>query len=146
MRTGEASSSSTERAAKERAAEARRLRSFGLVVGGVLALLGLWPVLFRHEKPRLWLLGAGSALAALGAAAPRSLRHLHGAWMAAGHALGWINTRILLVAIFCGLLTPMALVRRWLGKDSMRRRFQPELDTYAVSCTPRPRTHMRQQH
>ena len=32
----------------------RDLRQFGLLVGGVFAVIGLWPVVFRSESPRLW--------------------------------------------------------------------------------------------
>ncbi len=31
----------------------KQLRSFGLMVGGVFAAMGLWPVLFRGDDPRL---------------------------------------------------------------------------------------------
>ena len=146
MRTGEASSSSTELAARRRRTEAGRLRSFGLVVGGALGVLALWPVLFRHQGPSRWLLAVAAALAATALALPASLKHVYRAWMAFGHALGWINTRILLFVIFYLVLTPLALVRRWLGKDSMRRSFEPDLETYRVKSTPRAETHMRRQH
>jgi hypothetical protein len=32
----------------------KHLRSFGLIVGGIFALIGLWPVLIRSAEPRLW--------------------------------------------------------------------------------------------
>ena len=34
----------------------------------------------------------------------------------------------------------------WLAKDSMRRSFEPDLETYRVKSTPRAETHMRRQH
>ena len=40
----------------ETRAEARQLRSFGFIVGGVFALLGLWPMAWRGEAPRTWAL------------------------------------------------------------------------------------------
>jgi hypothetical protein len=30
------------------------LRQFGLLVGGVFTVIGLWPLVFRSESPRLW--------------------------------------------------------------------------------------------
>ena len=32
----------------------RQLRSFGLLVGGIFGLIGLWPMVWRHQSPRLW--------------------------------------------------------------------------------------------
>jgi hypothetical protein len=66
--------------------------------------------------------------------------------MTIGHALGWVNTRLLLGLVFYGLITPMGLVRRFLlGRDPMRRQFEPEADTYRVPRQPRPATHLKQQ-
>src|SRR5262245_1356712 len=98
MQTGAANSSSTE--CRRRREETKRLRSFGLLVGGILALIGAWPALFRHAPARLWLVVPGVLLAAAGAAMPASLKHPHRAWMALAHGLGWVNTRILLFVIF----------------------------------------------
>jgi hypothetical protein len=38
------------------------LRSFGLLVGGVFTVIGLWPILLRGEPVRLWAIGAGGLL------------------------------------------------------------------------------------
>ena len=32
----------------------KQLRSFGLLVGGIFALIGLWPLIWRGEGLRLW--------------------------------------------------------------------------------------------
>ena len=40
----------------------KELRSFGLIVGGIFAVIGLWPVLFRAQGPRLWALAFAVAL------------------------------------------------------------------------------------
>jgi hypothetical protein len=146
MQTGEASSLSTDTEARRRRAEAKRLRSFGLLVGGILTLIGSWPALFRHAPARLWLVVPGVVLAAAGAALPAALKHPYRGWMGLAHVLGWINTRILLFVIFYVVLTPIAFVRRRMGKDSMRRRFEPNVDTYGTPSTPRAASHMTEQH
>jgi hypothetical protein len=43
-------------------------------------------------------------------------------------------------------VTPLAFVRRRMGKDSMRRRFEPNIDTYGTQSVPRAATHMTEQH
>ncbi|HEU5408330.1 MAG TPA: SxtJ family membrane protein, partial [Nitrospira sp.] len=76
------------------------LRQFGLLVGGVFAVIGLWPIVFRGESPRLWAMILGGLLIALGAIAPQSLKQVHGGWMKIGHILGAINTKIILGIIY----------------------------------------------
>jgi hypothetical protein len=66
--------------------------------------------------------------------------------MATGQALGWVNTRIILGVVFYGLLTPMGLAMRILGKDPLHRQFDPNSDSYRVVRLPRPGSHMSQQY
>lgn len=121
------------------------LRQFGLIVGGVFSVIGLWPVLFRNEDPRLWALVLGGTLIVLGLVMPQSLKQIHYGWMKIGHVLGTINTRIILGIIYYGLVTPMGMVMRLLGKDPMRRLFVQDATTYRVVRAARPRHHMRHQ-
>lgn len=121
------------------------LRSFGLIVGGIFALIGVWPALWRGQPPRLWGLLAGGVLIGLGLVWPRSLAHVYRLWMAVGEVLGWINTRLILGVLFYGLFTPMGLLMRLRGKDPMRRTLTPEVETYRVVRQPRPSSHMRHQ-
>ncbi len=124
----------------------KQLRNFGLMVGGIFAAMGLWPVLFRGDDPRLWALVLAGLLVIPALVLPRSLGPVYRGWMAIGYVLGWINTRVILGVIFYGLFTPIGLVRRFLlAKDSMRRRFEPEADTYRVVRQPRPSSHMKRQ-
>nr|WP_281722668.1 SxtJ family membrane protein [Nitrosomonas nitrosa] len=121
------------------------LRQFGLLVGGVFAVIGLWPLLFRSESPRLWAVISGCLLIVLGAIAPQSLKQVHAGWMKIGHVLGSINTKIILGIIYFLLITPMGLVMRFMGKDSMHRTIARDAPTYRVIRAPRPRQHMRNQ-
>ncbi len=124
----------------------KQLRNFGLMVGGIFAAMGLWPVLFRSDDPRLWALVLAGLLVIPALVLPRSLGSIYRGWMAIGYVLGWINTRVILGAIFYGLFTPIGMVRRFLlAKDSMNRRFEPEADTYRVLRQPRPSSHMKRQ-
>jgi hypothetical protein len=121
------------------------LRQFGLIVGGIFSVIGLWPAVVRNEAPRFWSLVLGGTLVVLGLAAPQSLKHIHSGWMKIGHVLGTINTRIILGIIYYGLITPMGVIMRLMGKDSMHRVLMPDATTYRVVRAPRPRHHMRNQ-
>ena len=121
------------------------LRHFGLLVGGIFTIIGLWPLVIRNETLRLWAIGPGGLLIVLGAILPQVLVPIHKWWMKVGHILGWINTRILLGIVFYGLVTPIGMVFRLMGKDSMRQVFAKDSPTYRVVRTTRPRAHMKYQ-
>jgi hypothetical protein len=123
----------------------KELRSFGLLVGAVFIVIGVWPMLFRGESPRLWAIIVGGLLMLLGGLVPDFLAPIHRGWMWIGHVLGWINTRILLGIVFYGLVTPIGIVFRLMGKDTMRQAFSETSQTYRVNRQPRPRSHMKYQ-
>jgi hypothetical protein len=123
----------------------KELRSFGLLVGVIFTVMGIWPVLFRGESPRLWAVVVGGLLMVLGALVPDLLAPIHRGWMWIGHVLGWINTRILLGIVFYGLVTPIGIVLRLMGKDTMRQAFSDVSPTYRINRQPRPRSHMKRQ-
>ena len=123
----------------------KELRNFGLMVGGVCSVFGLWPMLLHGGLPRVWAIITGGSLIVLGILLPRALTHVHQGWMWIGHILGWINTRILLSLVFYGLITPIGIVFRMMGKDTMRQAFSEGNSTYRVNRQPRSRTHMKYQ-
>jgi len=123
----------------------KELRKFGLLVGAVFTAIGLWPLVFRGEPLRLWAIGVGGILIACGGILPSLLAPVHRGWMWVGHILGWINTRILLGIVFYGLVTPIGLVFRLLGKDTMRQTFAESSTTYRVLRSSRPPSHMKNQ-
>lgn len=121
------------------------LRQFGCIVGGIFSVIGLWPTVVRDESPRLWSLVLGGTLVLLGLAVPQSLKQIHYGWMKVGHVMGAINTSIILGVIYYGMITPMGVVMRLMGKDSMHRLLVQDATTYRVVRAPRPRNHMRNQ-
>ena len=125
--------------------EKKQLRHFGLIVGGIFALIGIWPGVFRAQGPRLWALALAGALVIPALVLPRSLRHVYRLWMAAGEVLAWVNTRIILSVVFYGLVTPMGVVMRSLGRDPMQRRLEPGTSTYRVLKSARLSGHMTRQ-
>ena len=123
----------------------KELRHFGLVVGGIFGVIGFWPMVFRGEGPRLWALAVAVAVLVPAIVLPRSLARVHRGWMAVGETLGWINTSILLSVVFYGIVTPMGIIMRCLGRDPMHRRFDPSAATYRVLKPVRPGAHMTRQ-
>jgi hypothetical protein len=129
----------------DQTATRKELRQFGLLVGAVFTVIGLWPLVFRGEPVRLWAIGIGGLLIVCGGIVPSILRPIHKSWMWVGHILGWINTRILLGIVFYALVTPIAIVHRLMGKNTMRQRFAESSTTYRIARSPRPHSHMKYQ-
>jgi hypothetical protein len=125
----------------------RRLRSFALTVGGVLLSLSLW-MLFRHRAPGFrWVAGvAGLLLLAAGAAAPSRLGPLYRGWMAVAFAMGWFMSRLLLVAIFVLVVTPIAWVGRLAGQRFLEVRPDSRATSYWVRRDPDRRDDYRKMY
>src|SRR5438093_7261649 len=124
----------------------KQLRSFGLTVGGIFALIGLWPVVVHNENARWWSLVVAAVLILPALVYAKSLFWIHKGWMAVGHVLGWINTRIILGVVFYVIVTPIGMFRRWLGRDPMGRHLRPDLASYRINRQPRPASHLRRQY
>lgn len=98
------------------------LRKFGLIMAAMVAgLFGLLlPWLFGRPWPTWpWIVTVLFAVPA--GLAPPVLAPVHRAWMVVGAVLGWINTRILLAAVFYLVVLPVGFVMRLVGRDPMRR-------------------------
>jgi hypothetical protein len=121
----------------------KTLRQFGLMVGGIFLFIGLWPLVWRQEEMRIWVVVPGALLAAAGLVLPGVLKHVYQGWMWVGHVMGWVNTRIILGILFYGVVTPMGVIMKLTGRDPMRRTFEPDAQTYRVMCQPRPASHMK---
>jgi hypothetical protein len=124
----------------------KQLRSFGFTVGGIFALIGFWPLVFRGEDPRWWALVLTGCLLIPAVVFPKGLFWPYNGWMAVGHVLGWINARIILGLVFYVVVTPIGVLRRWLGKDPMGRQLEPDADSYRVVRKPRPESHLTKQY
>lgn len=125
------------------APDRKTLARFGLLVGGlVAAVFGLlFPWLRGHAFPA-WPWAAAAVLGVCALAVPAALAPVYRAWMAAGSALGWVNTRLLLGAVFFLVVTPVALAMRLTGRNPLRLGFEPRAATYRVPSARAPREKM----
>jgi hypothetical protein len=105
-------------------------REFGLIVGGVFTLLGLWWV-YRGKFPLAVsiILPLGLLLVLLGLIFPRALVYPNKFWMMLASVLGFISTRIILGIVFFFIVTPIGVAKRLFGWDPLARRGEPR-ETY----------------
>ena len=101
----------------------KQLREFGLLIGlGFPILIGWFLPAVAGHGFRVWTLWVGIPGLILGLTAPRLLYYPYKGWMILGHALGWVNSHIILGLVFIVVLQPIAYVMRLTGYDPLRRR------------------------
>jgi hypothetical protein len=110
-------------------------RGFGMVFAAVFAIVGCWPLL-DGAAPRLWALAIAAAFLAATWLAPRTLGPLNRLWTRFGLLLARVMNPLVLGLLFYGVVTPMGLVMRMLGKDPLRRRFEPGAQSYWIERRP----------
>ncbi len=115
------------------------LREFGLVTGGIIAVLfGLFfPWLIERPIPR-WPWVIFGVLAVLGLTAPQALKPIYHWWMRFGLLMSRITTPIIMGVVFYLVITPMGLVMRLAGKDYMARRLHQQVESYRIKSTATP--------
>ena len=106
------------------APSARDLRIFAAIVATGFACVGAFSY-YRHrlepsQTTALALWAVGGTILVVGLVAPALLRPFHRFWMAFGHVLGYVNTRIILALTFFGLFLPFGLFSRLLRRDPLR--------------------------
>jgi hypothetical protein len=120
----------------------RELRQFGFIALAAFGLLGAllyWQVLplARHLGGAagtvawvLWVVGLASA--ALSLVAPRANWPLYAGLMVIAYPIGWVLSHVILGLVFFGLITPLGLIFRLMGRDALHLRSNPRTGSYWV--------------
>lgn len=119
------------------------LREFGLTTGAaVVVIFGLFfPWMLELDWPVWpWLIAA--PLWTLALINSEWLRWPYRAWMRFGLLASRVMTPLVLGIVYFGMIAPMALVMRLMGKDPMRRKFDPGRKSYRVKSTKSPKENL----
>jgi len=124
----------------------RELRQFGWIALVCFGLLGGW-IYWRGGLPMisfgdaavtvayvLWGIGAVSGLFSW--LVPAANRPLYVGLMIVSFPIGLVVSHVVLGVFFYGVLTPVGLVFRIIGRDKLNRRIEPEATTYWVDHQP----------
>ena len=109
----------------------RTLRQFAglwiLFMGG----LALWQYTV-HARTGLAVVLAVLAVTVgpVGLAFPRLVRPVFVTWLTLAFPIGWVVSRIILMILFWGVITPIAVVMRLSGRDVLGLRRRPGTATY----------------
>jgi hypothetical protein len=110
---------------------AHELRKFGLTVGGIVALLGLW--FWWRGKPLFpYFLVPGVLLVCTGALVPRTLKLIFIGWMSLAFILGFAISTALLTVLFYLVVTPIGLIARLAGRDFLNRKLDRSAASYWI--------------
>jgi hypothetical protein len=139
-RSGRRSGSSHETLWRPDEARVASNRSFGLTFAGAFAALGAIS-LWRGGLARgAWELGLAVGFLTVAALAPGVLAPLNRAWAWIGRGLNGVVSPLLIIVLFYGVVTPVGLAMRALGKDPLRLRRDPQASSYWIDCREAAKT------
>ena len=110
-------------------------RSFGLVFACFFAFLGALSIWRARAGWHYWF-PLAALFAVVAYAAPRVLAPLNRLWAKFGLLLHHIVSPLVLGIMFYVCITPIGFLMRLVGKDPMRRRFEPEAKSYWIVRDP----------
>ncbi len=119
-------------------ASRKELRKFGLILLIVMAAVGsLWLWRERMTAARVFYgIAAYAALSTL--LLPVALTPVRWLLLKFAHAMGWFNTRLILIILFYLLFTPIGLLMRLFGKDFLKRKIEKEAASYWIPRKKEP--------
>ncbi len=96
---------------------AKSVRQIELETMGVISMVSLFIGIVAESNAFLY---TALFLQLIGLFVPPVSRLCTSLWLKLAEKIGWFNTRILLVLIYCLVLTPLAFLCRLLGKGSLK--------------------------
>lgn len=98
---------------------ARELRQFALTVGGAFAALALLMTWRARVPVGIACAVLATLLVVAGLAMPARLEGTYRAWMRLAELMSRVTTPVFMAVVYVAVLTPLALVRRALGRGGL---------------------------
>ena len=115
----------------------KELRSFGLILGGILSSFALLHI-YNGNSFGFVILLLGAEFLLLGAASPDALEIVFHWWMKITHFIGNIFAKIALFVLYFFVFTPIALFMRLLKKDLLYKKIDKEKESYWIKRESQP--------
>ena len=121
--------------------DSKGLRKFGITTGVIIVILFavFFPWVFDAATMPAWPWVVACVLWVPALFVPDTLHPVYVTWMRVGHAIGWVNTRIILGLVFYIMILPMGLIMRMFGNDPMERKIDKSASSYRVKTMSEPK-------
>ena len=90
----------------------------------------------RRHATAAGVLGAIALIGLAGLVKPSAVRWLFVGATVAAFPIGWVMTQVVLMVMFYAVLTPLALVFRWRGRDELQLRRRPGQTSFWMTRPP----------
>ena len=107
-------------------------RKFGIVLAAILLIIGTLHLHKGHLVTFGWLSAASAISFIYSVFFTRQFIPAYHGLTKVLHAIGWFNSRLILSVIFFLVITPMALVMKLFGKDTLDKKIKKTSQTYWV--------------
>ena len=115
----------------------KQLKQFGLIMAGMFSLFAV-VFFYKTWYNVMGLLGIFIFFfAGMGLVSPLGLLPFYKKWMRFAEVLGNFNAKIILSLTYFFVFTPIRIVASFFREDPLRRKLEPEKDTYWLDCEPR---------
>jgi hypothetical protein len=108
----------------------RTLRQFAALLTAAGLALAVWQGVRGGGSAVLVGAAAVASFGFVGLVRPRWLAPLFVGWMVVAFPVGWLVSTLVLLVLFYGLVTPVALFFRLVGRDALDRRLAPGQNSY----------------
>tara|TARA_A100001037_G_scaffold195206_2_gene174763 strand:+ start:1173 stop:1616 length:444 start_codon:yes stop_codon:yes gene_type:complete len=135
MKTSRNQASLHEDISREHEIERGSSRSVGLVFAVVFIIVALYPLL-DDGSIRTWSVAVALVLVGVSIFRPKTLDPLSLLWFKFGMALHAIVSPVVLGLLFFGVITPIGLLMRLLGKDLLNLNLRPSAESYWIERSP----------
>lgn len=107
----------------------KELRKFGFSLGLGLNILG-FIMFYRHKEHFIWFLGIGSIILIVAILYPKALRPIKKVLDAVIFSINWLITMVSMVIVFYLIVTPIAILLRFLKKDPLDQKIKKGSSSY----------------
>jgi len=109
----------------------KSLRKFGLTMAVAFSVIALI-ILARHKQGAGPIFSIAAVFFLFALLTPAALKLAYIAWMKLAFILGWANTRLILLAMFYLVLTPVGIAMKLFNNDPLDRKIEKGRGSYWI--------------
>lgn len=118
-------------------AKQKDLKTFALIWSFIFLIVGLWPLLHGNAV-RLWAIVVMLIFGIIAFSKPSLLSSFYKIWVKVGEFIGGIISKAIMVILFYGMFTPIAIILRLLGKDLLGKKLDKNSSSYWIERDTQP--------